>query len=82
MKRLKDGTIEWEPDEETQIEMATEARVRAHNRLSAAKVKQDQDAACKKGSHGVIKTDGACENCGEKPQPAPGPAKRRQHLSM
>lgn len=78
IKRKADGTIEWTPEQEEDIEIATEARVRANKRIKAAEKKDKQDADCSAGNHAAV-VNGKCENCGkEVTAPAPQPESRRR----
>jgi hypothetical protein len=79
LKRDKDGNIEWTAEQEEDIEIATEARVRARKRVKAMEAKEDADASCNKGTHATLNDKGECSNCGKKPQNVPSPEPRRKN---
>jgi len=69
----------WSEDEERQIDMAAEARVRAAKRLRADEAAEQQFKLCAEGKHAAIE-DGICTACGEKPK-APS-TKEKARLSL
>lgn len=78
IKRDKEGNIEWSPEQEEDIEIATEARVRAAKRIKAAEVKAQADKDCAAGKHATLDDKGVCSNCGTKPVTQPNDDNKRK----
>lgn len=54
------------PEEEKELELATEVRHRAFVKNQTWLEKQAADKACKTGNHADLDSDRKCKNCGEK----------------
>jgi hypothetical protein len=77
-RNAKTGAIEWDEDQEEQIEMSREARVRSARQLAA----DTQAKACKRGTHDEDGS-GKCAACGvevKKSLPEDEPKPKAKHL--